>query len=183
AVIAPLVVPVVLGAKWLPAVPVLALLSLRGIVSTLALPGTSLVYALGRPEWMVRVSVVNLVANCVLLSLLAPFGITAAAVGELIRVFVFHWPMMGSAVARLTGLTLWRQAGLLAPSLAASSIMAAAVWAWMNMVEHSNSVVALASSVAVGAAVYVAVSFVFNRRLLRQGLALLGGGRRPAVQA
>lgn len=182
AVIAPLLVPVVLGEKWLPAVPVLALLSLRGIVSTLVVPGTSLVYALGRPEWMVRVGAVNLVANCVLLSVLAPFGVTAAATGELVRVFALHWPMTGSAIARLTGLTLWRQVRLLVPSLTASSVMGAAVWAWMSAIEHSSSVIALASSVAIGALVYVAVSFVFNRRLLRQGFALLNGGRSPAVQ-
>lgn len=174
AAVSPDLMSVVVGDQWLPAVPVLAILTLRGITSTITLPGTSLLYALGRPDMLLKVSFVNLVFNIVAFAAFAHFGVVAAATVEVARLFVCHWPLIGVGISRLTGVTLAQQVRLVLPSLVASIAMAAVVVVWREGVDTLTPIMGLVSGVALGVVVYVAASLVLNRGLLRQVVELAG---------
>lgn len=79
AVVAPDFVPVVLGHKWHAAVPVLQLLSLAGVATTLQTLNWSAMQALGRPEVMLRLRLFSV-----------PLTIAAFAIG-------LHWGVVGVA--------------------------------------------------------------------------------------
>lgn len=179
AAVSPDLMSVVVGDQWLPAVPVLAILALRGITSTVTLPGTSLLYALGRPDMLLKVGFVNLLFNVFVFAAFAHLGVVVAASVEVLRLFVCHWPLIGIGISRLTGVTLLQQVRLVLPSLAASLAMAAAVLAWREGAEGLTPIMGLLSGITVGVLVYAAASLVLNRGLLRQAVGL-AGLRRPA---
>ncbi|HEV7367962.1 oligosaccharide flippase family protein [Arenibaculum sp.] len=175
AVVAPDLVGVVLGETWLPAAPVLAILALRGLGSTSALPGASLLYALGRPHWLLGINAASLAAGTVVLLVAAPFGVAAAAAGDLLRFLGCHCSLIAVAVGRLTGVRPTEQVRLVLPSLAAAAFMAACVLAWRSFGPATDPATSLASSVAVGVVAYALASLVVNRALLRRAAGLVLG--------
>ena len=76
--VAELLGSVVLGQKWLPAVPLIKMLAIAGVVTSVASPITSAIIALGRPAWVSIASVVN---ACILLPLVAYMASTEGAIG------------------------------------------------------------------------------------------------------
>jgi O-antigen/teichoic acid export membrane protein len=81
AVVAPDFVPVVLGHKWEPAVPVLQFLSLAGVGATLQTLNWSTVQAMGRPGVMLRFRLFS-----------TPVTLAAFAIG-------LHWGVVGVAAS------------------------------------------------------------------------------------
>lgn len=75
---APLIGPVVLGQKWLSAIPLIEVLALAGVVTAIASPITSCLIAMGRPHVVALLSLCN---ACVLLPSVAWFGVRGGAAG------------------------------------------------------------------------------------------------------
>lgn len=123
AVLAPDLVPLVLGPAWLATAPVLQLLMLRGLLWPVILYGQQLLFALGQPHRLLRVNLLDLAANVVTLLIATPFGIAAVAGAAALRVLLVRWPLVGHAIAGATGLGLARQSALVVrPLLAALSM-------------------------------------------------------------
>lgn len=178
-VIAPELVPLALGPDWLPITPVLQLLAVRGLVWPIVLYGNSLLYGLGRPAQMLRLNLCDLAVNVVTLGLAAPFGLTAVAAASSLRVLLLRWPLIGRAIGQLTGLTLRRQAALMAPAFAAGGIMAALLLVWRDyLAVELNAPALLAALVAMGALAYTIVASLLNPGLARHLAELRAGLRR-----
>ena len=75
---APLIGSVVLGEKWLAAVPLIEMLALAGVVTAIASPITSCLIALGKPSVVACLSLANAVA---LLTSVTWFGLRGGAAG------------------------------------------------------------------------------------------------------
>ncbi|MFK8014864.1 MAG: polysaccharide biosynthesis C-terminal domain-containing protein, partial [Gammaproteobacteria bacterium] len=75
---APLIGEVILGPKWLAAVPLMQLLALAGVVTAIASPITSALIAMGKPYVVASLSLCNAV---VLLSLVLRFAWQGGALG------------------------------------------------------------------------------------------------------
>jgi O-antigen/teichoic acid export membrane protein len=174
AVIAPQLVPVALGPAWLPAIPVLQLLALRGVVWPVILYGVSLLYGLGRPGRMLALNAVDLVVNVVTLCLAAPFGIAVVAGISLLRVLFVRWPLVGGAIGRLAGVGIGDQARLLAPAVAGSVIMAGILVAARGyLLAGFGDAALLAALIALGVAVYGTAVLILRPEPLRQALELV----------
>lgn len=180
AVVAPDLVAVVLGDIWLPAAPVLTILALRGLGSTSAMPGASLLYALGRPHWLLGINAASLAVNVAVLLAAAPFGVAAAAAGDVLRFLGCHCVLIAIAVGRLTGLRPSGQVRLVLPSLGAAAIMAGCVLAWRAFGPAADPATSLAGSVAVGVVAYAAASLAVNRALLRLAVGFVMGAGNAA---
>jgi PST family polysaccharide transporter len=177
-VIAPDVLPLVLGPAWLPAAPILQLLALRGLVWPAILQGHALLLGLGRPQQLVRIGLADLVVNLVTLGFAAPLGLAVVASVSSLRVVLLRWPLTALAAGRLVGLGLARQLGLLAPALLAGLLMAGVLLIARAYLELAFGAPALVASViALGAVVYGLAILLLQPRLpewLRQLGASLG---------
>jgi len=183
-VIAPELVPLALGAQWAPAVLVLQLLALRGLLWPPVLYGASLLYGTGRPGLLFRLNLVDLVANAVVLGLAAPFGLAAVAAASSARILLVRWPLMGGALARIGGMTLLRQAALMAPALAAGALMSALLLvARAGLGATLQGPALIAALVAIGALAYPAFALLLRPALAREVAGLVRGLRGQAGQA
>lgn len=179
AIVAPELVPLALGGAWLPAVPVLQLLVLRGLVWPVVMYGTSLLYGLGQPGRMLSINGVDLVLNLALLCLAAPFGVAWVAAASSLRVVVVRWPMIGRAIGRAIGLRIGRQVGLMAPALVASATMAAGLLAFRAFAGPSlEPPVMLGALVGLGALLYPLIVLIVNPGVIHSVLKLLSSLRR-----
>jgi lipopolysaccharide exporter len=156
--VADLLVPAVLGWKWISAIPLIQVLALYGVLTALQTNIGYVYLAVGRPRLITAVAAVQFV---VLLALLLPatwrWGATGAAWSFLITA-VCMVPVNQVLIARQLRLsTLGYAARLWRPALAAL-LMAAAVHGVKNQLTVSNEthayVLALLLCSAVGAAVY-----------------------------
>jgi len=80
AAIAPEVIKVLVGSKWLGSVPVLRALCALGIVYAVCFPTNAILTALGRVEWILRLELLQTVSTVVLLVFVVHWGITAVAI-------------------------------------------------------------------------------------------------------
>jgi O-antigen/teichoic acid export membrane protein len=176
AVIAPELVPLALGAIWLPAVPVLQILCIRGLVWPVVLYGTSLLYGIGRPGRMLALNGVDLVVGTLVLVLAAPHGLVAVAIASSLRAVLLRWPLIGSAIAAFTGLAFARQCTLLAPALSAAGLMTGVLLIGREILATTlDPATLLLASVASGVTLYPLLVLLVNPRLI--GVLLRVGGR------
>jgi len=159
AVVAPLLVPLLLGDAWREAVPLMQILALSGLLTSLRTNAGYVFLALGRSELLTVMTAVRFaVVVPALVFGIIYFGAKGAAwtiLGtSMVMLPVTHWFMHLVLRIRLAehGNVLWRPA-------VATIGMALLVREYLAWTEHgfaaSNPVLALASAVVLGIAVYV----------------------------
>ncbi|TXM75389.1 lipopolysaccharide biosynthesis protein [Methylobacterium sp. WL12] len=173
AVVAPHLVPLLFGEQWREAVPVLRILALLGpeFVATSMLwmiftasdrTGTALVLSAGQFTITILAAMVT-----------APFGLSALVVGHVVRAYLFS-PLVVRAAGRFVPLGNLRIAALLAPILACSVAMGAAVSLvqerlYAQLGDHEG----LAAAIGLGILVYGILALLFLRAPLRRSVALI----------
>lgn len=88
AVLAQPLVVVIFGEQWLPAVPVLQLLSLSGVMRSVTFFKSSVLMAMDKPHWRLCLGLVDTTLNVVAFVLAVRWGIEAVALAYLIRAYV-----------------------------------------------------------------------------------------------
>jgi lipopolysaccharide exporter len=171
-------VAAVLGSSWESAVTPLTVLGIAGAFLPLSATAGWLLNSVGEPMTSARISGVTFLLFIAPLIIAAMDGIVAVAVVMLVRA-VLTYAIILVATARRAGVGVGRQLAVLrgvAPGCAAAW---AATYGVASALDGSPAGVALAASVAVGLAVYVAVVAVLDRSILPAAigqvrLALLG---------
>jgi O-antigen/teichoic acid export membrane protein len=150
----PVLVPVVLGDKWLEAVPIVSVLAIFGSLNALQTNCCAIHYAMGRPRTLTLIGVIQLASllPSVIWSAYS-YGPLGVAWAYLINVALVIVPLnYGVALHRLR-LPAHRLAALLWRPALATSAMYAIVHVW---IEHAArpSVITLIAAVALGGLVY-----------------------------
>ncbi|WP_379922671.1 lipopolysaccharide biosynthesis protein [Erythrobacter sp. R86502] len=172
AVVAPVLVPVLLGEKWLEIIPLLPVLAAAMAMLTLQILFAPATNARGFPGIPLRVTMLG--------SVLMP---VAFFIGSHWGVIGFAWGWVGG-MAVLTGATIllsrtvlgFSLVGLgaaIAPPLAAALAMAAAVAALLWALPPVPDLVALASAVTLGVAVYLGALHLIAPARLAEALRFL----------
>jgi PST family polysaccharide transporter len=166
---APELVPVVLGSRWAPMIPILQILALMSLVKPLSSTTSALFNAMGRPGYNLRA---GLVVCAVLVPLMfallwmgpegVAFAVFAAHVAGLAyNVYQVHILLPGTAPRMMKSVT---------PSLLGAAAMVGGIWlskqplaAITGTLLHPLTLVGM---VLVGALVYAGVVFLFQRDLV-----------------
>jgi PST family polysaccharide transporter len=103
ALCAPQIVEVLFGEKWLPAVPVVRILSMIGLLESLYYINTAVFFGYGKPQWRFGLDILNAVTNISIFIIAAQWNVLAVALGYAIRGYVFSpLPLLG--IKKLLGL-------------------------------------------------------------------------------
>jgi len=86
------IIPIVFGSQWVPAVPVLQILVFLGALNSLLIFDRSVLIAVGRASTAFWLSVAQTAFGTVLLVLAGPFGVMAVAIAVVVRQYAF-WPV------------------------------------------------------------------------------------------
>lgn len=155
AVVAPVLVPVLLGEKWLGIVPLLPILAIAMGMLTLQILFAPATNARGVPQAALRITMIgSVVMPCAFL------------IGSQWGVIGFAWGWVGGMAVltaatvtlsgRIIGLTLAGLAGALAPPLAAALMMGAGVALALGLLPEMLPLATLVLAVLLGVALYLA---------------------------
>ena len=157
AALAPVLVPTVFGEAWLEAIPVVQIMMLLGVQSSMSMVQAAVVRGMGKPHWDMMSAMVVVVITAGLLTVALPHGIEAAAVAVVLSALVI-WPLDALFVRRLTGLPIATQAATVGRAGLAAAVMAVCVWALLaTLVARMPAPVALLVEIGAGAILYWAM--------------------------
>jgi len=159
AVVARPFVEVVLGEKWLPAVPIISILATVGALQSVTSARGQLFLAKGRSDLMFGWGIVGSTINVIGFVFGIPWGLQGVAISYLITCSVITVPGHIIAFGLVRGLGIGRLITTTAPYAVASAIMAGAVFALRTILEGLtwDPVVLLTACVVAGVFVYAAV--------------------------
>lgn len=183
--VATLMVPLVFGERWEPAIPILQILGFMALAGAVDPFFAPMMTVTGHTEALVRQGAVQTVAAVALTMCTAPFGLAAVAIGQVVRSFAVA--IVGLVMMkRSIGLPFATSRRAVWPAFAAAVPMWVAVMlaAPRIPVGPAGSWWQLALAVALGATVYGGVLALFFRGeigelLLRVRSLVRGGGETP----
>lgn len=164
------IVRVVFGEQWLEAIPVLRVLAIYAWVYSLGYHVGGFYKAIGRPDILLKLSILTLVIIIPALLIGARFGIIGVAIGHLIAILIRRVISLGLAT-RFVNVTILDIFGEFRTSLLAAFIMAPIVWAVSYLTSGINPFIQLSVIVLSGAVSYLGVLWWLEKenllRLLR----------------
>jgi O-antigen/teichoic acid export membrane protein len=186
-VIAPEMVPIVLGDKWIPMVATLQIFALMAFVRPLAGSTSPLFLGVGRPGLNLRVNLVLLAAMVPLVLLLLDRGIEGVAVA-VVASFVVAFFYAVYEVNRFLPGTAPKMGLAILPAVVAGCIMVVGVQLSKAPLAHlsggEHNLFTLGAMIAIGALLYIATAFLMQRTLILEtidlAMAVFKGRKRMA---
>ncbi|HEX2078199.1 MAG TPA: MOP flippase family protein, partial [Longimicrobium sp.] len=148
-VLAPDVVPLLFGPEWLPAVPVMQVLALMGLLQAVHLLINQVLIAAGRPSWTFRFLLGSSLVTVLAFGLVVRWGIVAVAAAYTVVGYALS-PVYFVMLRRLLGLRTGEFFRHLRTPALASALMAAAMLAARSLAQ--GALPPLAAAVAAGCA-------------------------------
>jgi O-antigen/teichoic acid export membrane protein len=171
--VAPLLLPVLLGPRWGPAVPLLQVQCLAGFAVAFSFFTGPVLYAVNRPAVYLRLVLVQIAMLAALILLGARFGLVGVAAAY-VAALVLVAPLHLEALRRHAGVAPTQVLRACRPAFLATLVMAGpvlALQAWLADTLPAGLLLAL--SILAGAAVYVATLRLAAPAHLRRLAALL----------
>lgn len=155
---APLLIPVVLGEKWLEAIPVVTLLALFGFTNLVQSNAQAAYVALGRADVPAKQNIIHVAIQvAALIPLTRAYGVSGAAMAYLVTAAIMI-PVSVGIVLRMLGIRVVQFIGRVWRPLAAAALMFVSVRQYVAAVGvdlGAAAVTHLAIAVAIGAVVYI----------------------------
>jgi PST family polysaccharide transporter len=161
------IVRAVFGDQWLEAIPVLRVLAVYAWVYSLGYHAGGFYKAIGRPDILLRLSILTLVIIIPALLIGAQFGIIGVALGHLVAVLIRRIVSLVLAT-RFIDVSLLEIFGQLRSSLLAALVMAPVTLAVAYLTMNLNPFLRLALIVPAGALSYLGVLWWLERENLLQ---------------
>lgn len=175
--VAPELVNVLFGEKWIPMIPTLQIFAFMALARPLAASTSPLFQAVGKPEYDLQGGLVVLAAMVPMVLYMATWGIEGVAVavvlsfvaGLIFNVYKLNGLLPGVARQMIPAVT---------PSLVSSALMVGAVAVTRQIVLRNvpdiREWVLLLVLIAAGGAVFVAASYLMQRTLIHELIDTLG---------
>jgi PST family polysaccharide transporter len=173
--LAPDLVPVVFGTKWMDSVPIMQILAFLGVVQFLTYLNGTMLKALGKPSWQVIIVVVTTVLKVLAFLIAVRFGIIAVAVATLcvgcIVAPAYYWTLH-----RLIPISLVAYLNHIKGPLLASLLAGATMFGIRGVLGDSHPLVTLLVAGSGGVVIYIVSIRVFSRSLAAEALDLARRG-------
>lgn len=178
AMVAPELLPALLGHKWQATIPVVQLFALQGMsIAIVTITRATVLQALGRWDLVLGVNLLGTVVSVAAVVVGSTKGLVGVAAGMAFVTFL-TLPIELYIERRLTGMRLSKQVLAHAPIACAVLIMAVSVFGWRQLMATTlGSIPLLATSVVLGVATYVGVLWLIAQPLVRRAWQLLASLR------
>ena len=160
----PQLVPVVFGLDWVPAVPVLSLYLLYGLLLAPIMVANAMIRGIGKPQWIVRLALLTLAVTIPGLVGLTRYGVIWPVV-TLIVAGVAAFPIYAHLIHRATGLAAGHALRIWGPTAVALTVMLAGVLLWQHLAAAwLDRAGTLVGAVVLGVIFYAGAQRLFNQR-------------------
>jgi O-antigen/teichoic acid export membrane protein len=175
AILAPDVIVVLFGGKWLPAAPILTILALAGILYPVHAINLQMMLARGQPRTFVRNEIAKKVIGVICVVIGSLFGILGLAWSQVVY-HVLAFVVNAQPARKTMDYGPLRQLWDLGWAIFATAVMSATI-ILLRLAVPLSPLAALALLVPVGAAVYFAVGLAVRAHPLVEALHMLGENR------
>jgi PST family polysaccharide transporter len=173
ALMAPLAIPIVFGARWSESVEIVQILAAYGVVGASILIWGSITGGLGRPDVNLRITSLAAVLSIVLLFATASWGLIGSSLVFVVRGYVIL-PLFPIYIKRITGIGIGAQFAVLAPVAGACAVMALVI---VGVMRSADGIVAplplMLLTVAAAGLSYAGALYVFGRSAIRLGVSII----------
>jgi O-antigen/teichoic acid export membrane protein len=166
-VASPLLVPVVFGPQWVPAITTVQILSLNGPRMAVNRLNGAVFQGVGKPQWDLWVAVVGLAFYIVAFAVGIRHGIEGMAVAYTVAGYL-AMPVSQVLATRLVGTTVLKNLLAVRHLALATLLMALVAEGTRRLMSDAASPVALAAVVVAGAVTYAGGVLLFARPVLRR---------------
>lgn len=167
-VLAPEIVDVMFGEEWKASIPVMQVLGAVGIVHSISFFNGAIMVSMGKPEWKLRLNIVNAVTNVIGFLLVVQWGIVAVASACAIGAALVL-PFSVVVVHKLIDIDIKKYIYQYSTGAVGSAVMAIAVLACKFFFAENMNVIALIPlCILVGASTYLATGFLINPSLFQK---------------
>lgn len=172
AVLAPELIPTLLGAKWLPSIPVIQVLALIGVLHSVYYYNGSVIMAMGKPSWKLIINFIYSIANVIAFIIAVRWGIVAVAAAFVIRGYLLA-PMELWLIKKLIPLNPITYIRQYIPPLMGSLLIVVTVLLLKQLISSFvNVYVLLTVCIVMSSVVYALTIFLTAPNLFRQVLNL-----------
>jgi PST family polysaccharide transporter len=156
AALAPEIVGVVFGDKWVNSIPVMQILAFIGLLHVMYYFNGNVIMAMGKPSWRLGLNVLNAVSNVIAFAFAVRYGIVAVAIAYTVRGYLLS-PLPIMAVRRLIHLDYRRYFSNLVPAFVAAVAMTLVVLGLKQIGSgyHTNAQLMLLALFLGGVATYL----------------------------
>jgi O-antigen/teichoic acid export membrane protein len=172
AAFAPEIVQVAFGPAWVEAAPILRILACWGLLRAIGNPVGTLVMARGRPRLTFMWNVAQLIVLPPVVYAASRLGVQGIAVSMSVYMGLLYLPNWWFLVRPLCGATLREYTQAVGVPLAISAL--AGTCAYAAVIPISGSVARLVLGITIGAIVYLAVSYRWNRPWFAAMIEMIG---------
>lgn len=173
-------VAVLFGEAWLPAVPVLRVLLIAGLLQSHTTIWSSMIQAMGKPGWLLRWAFLSVCLYAPSFLIGIRWGIVGVATAYTASTLILI-PVQFSLVQRLLGFQLKDFLSAVQPPLMAAGVMAVCVWlsqVWLTG-QGVQAPARFVAAVGAGALSYTLAVLLIRRRLVIDLMHVLSETRRP----
>jgi len=173
--VAPLAVPLLIGNKWVPSVPIVQILAFYALIRSLGNAGGSLIVAKGKANWTFYWNMaLLLIIPATLYGSITLGGsilhVAFALVGLQLLLFLFHYRMF---IRNLIGPCFLEYVHNIGRPVLLSFVMSIIILACSLFVQAIPIAAILSIQVSLGALIYIMLSWLFNKKLSIEVLDLL----------
>lgn len=173
AALAPELIRLLLGPKWIPSIPVIQVLAFIGLLHSVYYFNATVIMAMGKPSWKLLINFINSIANLISFAIAVQFGIVAVAAAFVIRGYVLS-PIEFWLVGKLIRINAFTYLSNYIAPLAGSLAMVATIFATKYFIGSFVSLyVLLGICVVISPLVYALTIFLVAPALFRQVLDLV----------
>lgn len=167
---APLFIPLIFGTKWLPAVPLVQIMVLLGILKSLGNSSGSMFLAKGRADIGFKWNLLVVIVNTTAFVYVVRFGVYTLAWTYVGLSFVYFFAVMW-ILKRVIGLKLSEFLKAISRPTIISFFMGALVYSIYITLDVGGALV-LVALVILGASIYILLALLFERHFLKDSLNL-----------
>lgn len=165
AAVAPDLVPLAFGAKWLHAIMLLQALCVLGLITSIGVIQSSLINSQGRADWWFWYLLAKQVCLLATIALTYRFGV-AAVVWGMVGASLLIWPITTVKSAQISGMTYLEYVRSLATPACASFIMFGGIMALRERLTGVSPSIRLACTVIAGIIIYCGLLFLTSAKSL-----------------
>lgn len=166
-VVAPSAVPLLFGMQWIGAVTMVQALSVIGLMATLGVVQGSMITYFGHARWWFNYQLVSQASGWVIIVLLSPWGAGVVVYALAVRT-IAYWPWSVWKAANLLGMNLKEYVWPFLPPATACAVMATAMSVYRLSNSEMQPWLLLASTIVVGAVVYLICLFTLSRKMISE---------------
>ena len=152
--LSPNIIIIFFGAQWSPAIPIMQILVIVGMVSVLLYIHDSVLIANGKPHWKFMIDTINASINVIIILYTAKTSLTAVAYGYTSRAFLLA-PISIVCVCKLLQLPISKYFKSIFPYIIATAFMTLVIYLFQKILTNVNApIIYSLTLVPIGVTVY-----------------------------